>query len=135
MTYEILKHTADLRMKVAGDTPEHLFAEAMRGMMSVLKADIPAGAPVRKREISLEARDLTALLVDFLNEVLSLAQINKEVFPNVAFGNLTETSLEAEIEGVGIEKFDEDIKAVTYHEAEVRKNAEGKWETMLVFDI
>jgi len=29
----------------------------------------------------------------------------------------------------------EDIKAVTYHEAEVKKKKDGIWETMLIFDI
>ena len=37
--------------------------------------------------------------------------------------------------GFDIEEFDDDIKAVTYHEAEVRKNGKGNLETYMIFDI
>jgi len=133
--YEILKHTADVRLKVEGETLERLFSDALKGMMKILKTDIPAGRPGVKRQVSVNAPDKTALLVDFLNEILSLSQINKEIYPVIAFDELSETSLKGNLEGVGVDEFDEDIKAVTYHEAEVKMNNGGKWETMLVFDI
>jgi len=48
---------------------------------------------------------------------------------------LTETEIEVKVFGRKVEEFEEDIKAVTYHEAEVKKNEKGEYETMLVFDI
>lgn len=135
MSYEILKHTADLRMKVAGKTLPDLFSEALRGMMSVLKSDAEKGAAAVKRQVVMEAGDTTALLVDFLSEALSLAQTRKEIYTGASFRMFTETSLEAELIGLAVEEFDEDIKAVTYHEADVKRNEMGEWETMLVFDI
>ena len=41
----------------------------------------------------------------------------------------------AELAGRAVDGFGEDIKAVTYNEAEIRRNAAGNLETMLVFDI
>jgi SHS2 domain-containing protein len=149
MPYEILKHTADLRMRVWADTLESLFLDAAKGMMSIIKkSKIPEGVrPVGlygagknqkskiERHITVQAGDRTALLIDFLNEILALAQTNKEVYPKVILKKLSETEIEAELSSVPVEGFDEDIKAVTYHEAEVRKNSTGNWETILVFDI
>jgi len=42
--------------------------------------------------------------------------------------------IEADLTGFAPAEFDEDVKAVTYHEAEVR-HGNGLWSTMLVFDI
>lgn len=139
MPYEILKHTADVRLRVEGETLERLFSDALEGMMEIIKkSQVPIPndqSPKVKRAVSVQAGDKTALLVDFLNEVLSLSQINKEVYPAVTFDELSETSLKGGLEGVEVGEFDEDIKAVTYHEAEIKKNPAGNWETILIFDI
>jgi len=137
MPFEVLKHTADLRMRVWGDTLESLFLDAVKGMMGVLKENPNDKIQMTnvKREIKLQSSDKTALLVDFLNEILSQAQTNKEIYPEIILKKLSETGIEAELNGIPVEGFDEDIKAVTYHEAEIKKNPQGQWETMLVFDI
>lgn len=135
MSYEILKHTADVRLKITSNDLRGLFTDAFRGMMKILKEDIGKKNSSQTRIIKLDSLDETTLLVDFLNEVLSNAEINNEVYSSVRFEKLTDKELEAEINGYRIDGFDEDIKAVTYHEADVRKNTEGKWETMLIFDI
>ena len=88
-----------------------------------------------ERKIIVEAPDTTALLIDFLSEVLALSQINKEIYGRMTFSHFSPTKVEATLGGVMAEKFDEDIKAVTYHEADVRQNEKGEWETMIVFDI
>jgi SHS2 domain-containing protein len=41
----------------------------------------------------------------------------------------------ATIKGNRVSYFDEDIKAVTYHEAAVKQNNEGQLETVIIFDI
>jgi SHS2 domain-containing protein len=133
--YEILKHTADLRMRVWGETLESLFLDAAGGMMSIIKENPKSEIRNPKRNLSISASDRTALLVDFLNEILSLAQTNKEIYPKVTLKKLSETEAEAELTGVPVDGFDEDIKAVTYHEAEIKKNPAGNWETILIFDI
>ncbi len=122
-------------MRAWGDTLESLFLDAAKGLMSVLRRGVKSNKQKVKRNIKLQSADRTALLVDFLNEILSLAQTNKEIYSEVVLKKLSETEIEAELDGTPVENFDEDIKAVTYHEAEVKQNPEGQWETMLVFDI
>lgn len=136
MPYEILKHTADIRLKVWGRTQEELFEEAAYALLKIMQPEVGNhhAAPV-KRYLAAEAASLTELLVDFLNRILTSAQTNKETYIKVDVHHLHDTNLEAELEAVKAEEFGEDIKAVTYHEAEVRQNEKGEWETFLVLDI
>lgn len=135
MTYKILEHTADVRMIVQADSLEKLFSEAVYGMMKIIEPKVDNKKEVIERTISLEALDTTALLIDFLNEVLLATHIHKEVYNEVIFKSLSERSLEAKLSGFIAKSLGEDIKAVTYHEAEVKKKKDGIWETMLIFDI
>ncbi len=133
--YKFLPHTADFRMYVRAASPEELFKEALLGMMKVLKSDLEAFEDGISESVELKAGDMTVLLIDFLNEVLTLAQTNKEIYTDVDFEAFGETHLKANLRGARVDEFDEDIKAVTYHEADVVQNAKGEWETNLVFDI
>lgn len=136
MAFKILEHTADIRMLVNGKSQEELFREALKGMMSVIKSEIKnLKTRIEKREIAVKADDRTALLVDFLSEVLALSQINGEIYTEVNFSEFSEKELRAELNGFKAKNFDEDIKAVTYHEAEIKQNEKGEWETTLIFDI
>jgi protein archease len=135
VAFRILEHTADVRLLVEGRSLEELFQEALRGMMEVLKAERKESGVERMRRIQIEAASPTPLLVDFLNEALWLSHTHREAFAQVAFQAISETRVDATLRGFPAEAFGEDIKAVTYHEAKIRKNAAGKLETVLVFDI
>lgn len=133
--FEILEHTADLRIKARGKTKEELFVNALKGMAHVQKSELPAGASKVVKKIKVESADLTALLIDFLSKILTQSHIDRVVFYDAKFKTLSDTALEAEIEGIKVDEFDEDIKAVTYHGAEVVKNEQGLWEVTAVYDI
>ena len=131
--FELIHHTADVRVRVTAATVEELFTDAVRGMYAVMRGE-PKGEPVT-REIAVDdSADRTALLVDFLNEVLNRAHIGRELFTDVTFTRFEETSLTAQLRGTAPAEFEEDVKAVTYHEADVRLE-NGRWTTMLVFDL
>jgi len=134
MSFEFLSHTADIRMRVRARTLAELFREAAEGMFEFLNAKIKM-QNAKLRKISISSQDVTSLLIDFLNELLAFAQIHKEAYDVFKFTTFTPTSLQAEVEGMQLEEFSEDIKAVTYHEAEVRQNEKGEWETIVIFDI
>lgn len=135
MPYKILEHTADVRLAVTGKDLPELFESALLGMMAIIKPQkASANGPVA-REIQLRAQDTTALLIDFLSDCLLALQTHKEGYEEITFKKLTETEIDAVLAGFKAESFEEDIKAVTYHEAEVKKNARGEWETTVVFDI
>jgi len=138
--YNIVPHTGDLRLKVESDSLSGLFQVALTGMAEILKKDYKMMLNKHPfvREISISAQDETALLIDFLSEVLTRSYIDKAVFFKSDFLVLEQTRLMAYITGVKLneeDKFDEDIKAVTYHEADIRRSDKGQYETMIVFDI
>ena len=137
MGYEVIGHTADIRLKVWGLTEKELFRDALLGMMYIIKMQNSKSKNqnLRKRTIKIEADDVTALLVDFLNEALYQSHTNKEIYNEVKFNQLTDKNLETELIGFSVREFDEDIKAVTYHEAEIKKRPDGQFETTLIFDI
>jgi SHS2 domain-containing protein len=127
--WRIDHHTADVRIHVSASSLEELFAEAVRGLADVMH---PLGSGARvSAAIAAEAADATALLVDFLNEVLTRAHIERAAFTETEFASLTETSLRAVVSGARCEGFEEDVKSVTYHEARVTP----AWSTTLVLDI
>lgn len=135
--FEILEHTADLRIKAWGKTKEELFRNALRGMGYVQKPESRiTNYELRiTKKIKVESNDVTTLLIDFLSAVLTQSQIKRVVFYDVKFLKFSDTELKAEIVGAKVDEFDEDIKAATYHEAEVKMAESGSYETMIVFDI
>lgn len=122
-------------MRVMGKTLEELFCDALLGMVAIMDPSGAQGKEKIQRVVVIEAPDVTALLIDFLSEVLVWTHTEREVFTHVRFRTISEYALEAELTGYRTEEFGEDIKAVTYHEADVKKNTEGVWATNIVFDI
>jgi SHS2 domain-containing protein len=141
MSYKFLEHTADIRMEVKAQSLKEVFESALLGVMHYLGGENPKLNGQVKRLINVSALDKTSLLIDFLNEVLASAQIHKEIYTGVKFNFFPEENdtgelfLEAEIFGGEVESFLKDIKAITYHEANLVKNEKGEWSTIIVFDI
>lgn len=133
--FELLAHTADVRLRVTGATQAALFEAALAGMASIITHDQCTPPFDVVWDVRLVSPDTTALLVDFLSAVLTQTQVTKTIFCQVTFLSLTPTGLTARLEGKRVVRFDEDIKAVTYHEADVVRDVDGNWSTMLVFDI
>ena len=136
--FRVLSHTADVRLRVFGHHYEELFKNAALALASVL---VKESAGRRKEplggyeKIRVEGQDINILLVNFLNEVLAQSQINRKVYEKVKFLKLSGKDLEAQIFGRPIEDFEEDVKAVTYHDVSISQNARGIWETTLTLDI
>ena len=134
MGYEILPHTADFRIRAWGKTHEELFADSLRGMSSVMRPEAREQSPTVTRDVSVASADTVALLIDFLSEALSLAEIHKEIYTDVQFHEFDGRSLRAAIRGLPVPEFSEDVKAVTYHGAEIRKADRG-YEVTVTYDV
>jgi SHS2 domain-containing protein len=135
-TYKLLPHTADTRLNVEADSIEELFRGAMEGMTNIIKKNAcESKVETERRTLEIKSVDQTSLLIDFLSEILSYSHEEGNIYCRVKFLKLSEKELTADIFGRDAEGFDEDIKAVTYHEAEIKKNEKGNWEVTIVFDI
>ncbi|MZQ76255.1 MAG: hypothetical protein GT589_08925 [Peptoclostridium sp.] len=134
--YSYMEHICDIRLKVEADSMEELFKAALDGMNSIIAGGDVEGSPKPSlMKICVESMDYTCLLIDFLSEVLLLTQSHYSIFSRIDIESLTSSRIEAVLHGTFVDGFDEDIKAVTYHEAEVIKNEQGNYESVIVFDI
>lgn len=135
MAYEITGHTADISLRAeGGDLPE-LFESALLGMTEIIDPETDESSGDVLRRVELESYDRTALLIDFMNEALFLSERNREFYFEVKFSEIGNTYLRAELRGRRAKFFGRDIKAVTYHGAEIKKDEAGNLETEIVFDI
>ncbi|HLF65043.1 MAG TPA: archease [Saprospiraceae bacterium] len=135
--FEFLPHTADIRMLIEASTLEELFHTALEGMNAILHASDkePGSSSKHEYRIHLTSPDITTLLIDFLSDVLTEGYEKKTIFNSLRIDQLKDASLHAILHGYFVDQFDEDIKAVTYHEAEVRMNDAGNWQTVVIFDV
>jgi len=138
--YKILEHRADLKMQVFGKDLAELFSNAVLALSDVLKhntnhAKADANSANRRVKLKIKAADANSLLVDFLNEILTQSQTDRRLY-KVSSLKLRDdkTGLEAELVGCAIDRFDEDIKAATYHDLELKK-VDGEWSAIILFDI
>lgn len=133
--FEILEHTADIKIRVYGEDLEALFKNAVLAMAEIQKSKVKIQKlKVTSKKLKIISIDKESLLIDFLNRILAESDINQIVYPKMKILKLTDTEIETEIFGYKVDRFDEDIKAVTYHGIEIEKK-ENVWQTDIVFDI
>ncbi|MDP3052686.1 MAG: archease [bacterium] len=141
--FEILEHRADIKIKVFGKTLVELYENAVWAMASILfKNANPKKQELRlAKTIIIKSIDREVLLIDFLNDILGESQINQAIYPIVRLidfqpdGVQGMVYLKAKISGYEIERFDEDIKAVTYHDLNISQDKNGIWEATILFDV
>ncbi|HEU4745145.1 MAG TPA: archease [Anaerolineales bacterium] len=132
MGFEEVSHTADWSARVwAPDLPS-LFKEAARAMNSLSGTVIGTGERVSKT-LEVEGPDVESLLVAFLSELVYYQEQENLTF-DVFDLRIAGQWLKVAMEGAEIESVDKAIKAVTYHNLKIRRNAEGL-ETTIVFDV
>jgi len=130
--YEILEHPADLKIRSYGKDIAKVFSNMLLGMFESCRPEMTKEK--KSREIKIKSEDRESLLVNFLSEALSLADINKEVYLKAKFNQLKDNYLEAKLEGYKIESKELEIKAVTWHGLKIEKKNDV-WQAIVLFDI
>jgi len=131
--FEILPHTADLKIRVFGSSQEELFLNALLGMSESMRAE-ELGEKT-EREIEVASPDLAVLLVDFLSETLYFSQVYREVYSSASFSEFSDKQIKGRLIGHKVKNFGEDIKAVTFHNLKIQQRDSGIWEAVVLFDI
>lgn len=131
--FEVLEHTADLKIRAFGKTKEELFRNAMIGMQTSLRPK------VRNKETStkilIESEDLESLFVDFLSEINYLNETKLEFYNKIIFEEFSDNLIEAEIFGKKVSRFGLQIKGVTFHDLDIHEQENGIWQATVLFDI
>ncbi len=129
------EHTGELRLELFAPTREELFGEAGRALAEIMLGERrSASSSTLRRVIEVRARDRAALLVEWLNELISLSEITKEVFTQFRVDHVDDTEVRAIVEGVSPELLQTAVKAATLHGVAVEPAGAG-WRASVVLDV
>ena len=138
--FKLEPHLTDIRLSLMGENLRDLFTSGYKGLYHVL---LPQGCTDNDHRIPkalihpihISSSDTTSLLISFLSEILNISSINNAIYCQLDIINLTADHIDAQLTGHPVDTFAKDIKAVSNQEANVIKNLEGKYETVIIFDI
>ncbi|NQT95699.1 MAG: archease [Candidatus Omnitrophica bacterium] len=135
--YEFLEHTADIGIRVWGDSFKELFIHSAKAMYELI-ADINLVKPESSFEVRVEAKDRDELLRNWLSELLYYFNVKEILLTDFVITELDDTHIISTASG---EKIDPDrhnlkreIKAVTFHNLNI-KEKNGEFATEIIFDI
>jgi len=135
--YEQIDHTADLGIRVRGESLQLLFANAARALVD-LHTDLRAVEAHDSRRVEARGEDWPDLLRHWLRELHYLYETERLLLPEVSVVELAEDHIVADCRG---ERFDDarhetrgEIKAVTHHGLDLWETEEG-FEAEVIFDL
>lgn len=135
--YEQFQHTADIGVRVFGNSLEELFENAAFAMFDII-ADLEGLDSPLTKDFNLESPNHEELLVVWLDELLYNFYTKEIIFSKFKVDELTKTTLKARAFGRPIaenrNRLKTEIKAATYHDLKVRKSDKG-YEVEIIFDI
>jgi len=137
MEYEILEHTADIGLSIKASNLKELFATAAKGMTSLLvSGEIQEKETI---EIFLEAQSIEEIFHDWLSEINYMFLVKQKIFQRFLVLEISPLTLRAVCYGescnVQNHTYPTEIKAVTYHQMQVKEKKPGEWYAQVYFDL
>ena len=138
--YEYLEHTADIKFIAHGKSPDEMLSNAALALFNSM-IDTATVQAKETWKVELSGPDLETLAYNWLSELVFLFETEFAVFStfdvNLHQTNDSDWRLQASIGGERIDHsrhaFDNEVKAVTLHEFEVKKNE--FWRIQVVLDV
>jgi len=136
--FEYLEHTADVKFRAYGKSAEEMLSNAAAALFKSM-VDPSAIQAKETWKVELEAPDLEQLAYNWLSEIVFLFETESAVFSTFTVRLQQDGSLklEGEIGGERIDlkrhAFENEVKAVTLHEFQVKKN--DVWCIQVVLDV
>jgi SHS2 domain-containing protein len=127
-----VEHTAELGLEIEATSPGGVFEEALAAFAELV-GDGGDGEPVT-RDVELEAAELDLLLVEWLSELLYLADAEQFVPERVMSIEVDDERLRATVEGHRGDPR-QLLKAVTLHQLQFSRNDTGGWRAHAVLDV
>jgi SHS2 domain-containing protein len=137
--YRFLDHMTDAVIEAYGETLEESFENAAKGVNDTM-VDLKTVRPDREIRIAAEGHDLYSLLFDWLDKVMLLLVVDGIVMSEFSVKIKQENgySLEGVAKGEQLNldrhRYKVEIKAVTYHEMEI-KQEKGKASVRFLLDL
>lgn len=135
--FEILNHTADIGIIVHGANLKTLFENAGEAFFHLI-TDLRKVRRRIERRVNLGGESLDRLMVDWLSELLYLHDVENLLFKGFKVDAAGEDGLKARVKGEpfqeGVHVIKTEVKAVTYHQIEVRRE-NGRWRAQVILDL
>jgi SHS2 domain-containing protein len=132
--FEVVDHIADWSIRVRGADLGQLLINAAYGMGTLLVAELEALPLSEERLIEVEAFDRESVLVEWLSELAYLAERDSVVYREFEVHEAAPEIARITARGAVVSQLHKHIKAVTYHNLEVKETA-GSLEAEIVFDV
>jgi SHS2 domain-containing protein len=130
--YQEVEHTADIALKVWAADFQTLLRQAAFGLYDLMGVISQADTLVAGYFI-LKQDSFETILVDFLSELLFLAEEKGQLFVTFSFDE-QDDGLSVRMAGQEILSQERDVKAVTFHNLDVRQTDCG-FEATITFDV
>ncbi len=130
--YRWLDHTSERELWIEDEDPKAVLGEAAIALGDLLR-EHSGGEPVT-HPVQVSAPDLPTLLVEWLEELVYLAENDGFVPERVVKMDLSDGSLEAVVAGQRTTP-QTLVKGVTYHRLEFERGEEGAWHARVVLDV
>ena len=135
--FEILDHTADIGLIVYGDDLKALFENAGEAFFYLI-TDLRKVKRRIERRINIRGESLERPMVDWLSELLYFHDVDNLLFKGFKVESVGEDGLKAVAKGEpfqeGVHVIKTEVKAVTYHQIEVRQK-NGRWRAQVILDL
>jgi SHS2 domain-containing protein len=135
--YEILEHTADIRIRIKSRTLKCLFRRAWLAIIDITVEKQKVRYPKEhKIAIRLKAGSVENLFINWLNELLSISAAKALIFNDIKINKMHERFIEAVALGADIRnyKMNIEVKAATYHQLKVKKSG-SFWKAEVILDV
>ncbi len=137
MPFETFEHTADLGLRVWAADSNSLFADAGRGLFSLIVPDLQSVRPTETVTFDLAGDAAEYLLFDWLNELLYTFEVRHLLLCEFDV-QVGEGGLKATARGEPVDPprhvLDHEVKAITYHGLKLEKEA-NLWRAEVIVDI
>jgi len=135
--FEILDHTADIGLVIYGENLKALFGNAGEAFFHLI-TDLRKVRRRIERRINIGGESLDCLMVDWLSQLLYLHDVENLLFKGFKVESVGKNGLKAIVKGEpfreGIHVIKTEVKAVTYHQIEVRQE-NGRWRAQIILDL
>jgi SHS2 domain-containing protein len=130
-SHRFVEHVGEVEVELESETEAGVFAAATDAFAELVAAE--GGGPSEQHEIALEGGDRALLLVDWLNELVYLAEVDGFVPERLEAFELGGAGLRATVAG----RRDDPphlVKAVTLNNLEFAEKG-GAWHGRVVLDV
>jgi SHS2 domain-containing protein len=132
--HRFLDHTSEITLHVGAADWPGLLAQAGLGLAELLLRGATASADGDWRPLEVASHDREALLVDWLNEIVYIAETGLWVPTEIEIEEVSASQLKARARGVTVEAPPALVKAATFHELHVR-DLPGGLEAEVILDV